>query len=56
MKFPAGQVNQAITIYLPLVHKHPATPQANYVLLGWNDLGMHCYNRYFQDLAVLPPL
>ena len=26
-----------------------------YVLLGWNDLGMHCYNRSFQDLAVLPP-
>lgn len=28
---------------------------AEYVLLGWNDLGMHCYNRDFQDLAVLPP-
>ena len=26
-----------------------------YILLGWNDLGMHCYNRDFQDLAVLPP-
>lgn len=26
-----------------------------YVLLAWNDLGMHCYNRDFQDLAVLPP-
>jgi hypothetical protein len=26
-----------------------------YVLLSWNDLGMHCYNRNFQDLAVLPP-
>lgn len=32
------------------------TPQpAEYVLLGWNDLGMHCYNRDFQDLGVLPP-
>ena len=30
-------------------------PPAEYVLLGWNDLGMHCYNRDFQDLAVLPP-
>ena len=28
---------------------------AKYVLLGWNDLGMHCYNRDFADLAVLPP-
>ncbi len=25
------------------------------MLLGWNDLGMHCYNHDFQDLAVLPP-
>jgi hypothetical protein len=34
----------------------PAAPAApNWVLLAWNDLGMHCYNRDFQDLAVLPP-
>jgi hypothetical protein len=26
-----------------------------YVVLSWNDLGMHCYNRNFKDLAVLPP-
>jgi hypothetical protein len=26
-----------------------------YIVLSWNDLGMHCYNRNFQDLAVLPP-
>jgi hypothetical protein len=26
-----------------------------YIVLSWNDLGMHCYNRDFQDLAVLPP-
>lgn len=26
-----------------------------YIVLAWNDLGMHCYNRSFQDLAVLPP-
>ena len=29
--------------------------EAGYVVLSWNDLGMHCYNRDFQDLAVLPP-
>lgn len=29
--------------------------EASYVVLSWNDLGMHCYNRDFQDLAVLPP-
>jgi hypothetical protein len=26
-----------------------------YVLLGWNDLGMHCYHKDFRDMAVLPP-
>jgi hypothetical protein len=32
----------------------PAAP-GNIVVLSWNDLGMHCYNRDFNDLAVLPP-
>jgi hypothetical protein len=32
----------------------PASLQP-YVLLGWNDLGMHCYNKSFADLGVLPP-
>ena len=26
-----------------------------YVVIAWNDLGMHCYNRDFQDIALLPP-
>jgi hypothetical protein len=26
-----------------------------YVLVGWNDLGMHCSNKYFSKIAVLPP-
>jgi hypothetical protein len=34
-------------------------PQASttdkYIVLTWNDLGMHCYNWDFSDLAVLPP-
>lgn len=32
-----------------------ADPPPAYVVVAWNDLGMHCYNRDFQDLAVLPP-
>jgi hypothetical protein len=28
---------------------------AEYIVVSWNDLGMHCYNRNFQDLSVLPP-
>ena len=26
-----------------------------YVLIGWNDLGMHCANQDFSNIAVLPP-
>ncbi len=26
-----------------------------YILIGFNDLGMHCSNKDFADLAVLPP-
>lgn len=33
----------------------PLAASNGYVVLSWNDLGMHCYNRDFQDLAVLPP-
>ncbi len=48
---PASPSVVTIT-YLPLVTK---SIPPGYVLLGWNDLGMHCYNHDFQDLAVLPP-
>ncbi|MGZ3515525.1 MAG: hypothetical protein ACXU93_16400, partial [Thermodesulfobacteriota bacterium] len=26
-----------------------------YVVIGWNDLGMHCINSSYAELAVLPP-
>ncbi len=29
--------------------------QTTYVLIGWNDLGMHCSNKNFSKIAVLPP-
>jgi hypothetical protein len=32
-----------------------AGSSGGYVVLAWNDLGMHCYNSSFADLAVLPP-
>jgi hypothetical protein len=32
-----------------------ASEEPEYVVLAWNDLGMHCYNRDFRYLAVLPP-
>ena len=46
----------AVTLLWP-VQEPVATASApgDYVVLAWNDLGMHCYNPSFQDLAVLPP-
>lgn len=32
-----------------------ANAPGDYIVLAWNDLGMHCYNPDFQDLAILPP-
>jgi hypothetical protein len=34
-----------------------AVPQSDsgYVILGWNNLGMHCYDPDFSSLAILPP-
>src|SRR5512139_2821384 len=34
----------------------PTAPQApSYVVLGWNNLGMHCYDPDFSNIAILPP-
>jgi hypothetical protein len=27
----------------------------NYVVIGWNDLGMHCINPRFKEIILLPP-
>ena len=27
----------------------------DYIIIGWNDLGMHCCNQDFSTLAILPP-
>jgi hypothetical protein len=26
-----------------------------YIIIGWNDLGMHCMNKDFSTIAILPP-
>jgi hypothetical protein len=33
----------------------PPKTAGGYVILGWNNLGMHCYDEDFSDFAVLPP-
>ena len=44
----------ATQVFLPFVNVS-APVSGEYILTGWNDLGMHCYNRDFSNLAVLPP-
>lgn len=36
------------------LHKYKK-PVGEYVIIGWNDLGMHCINQSFSQLAILPP-
>lgn len=54
---PTRQAGNTAT---PITPTRTQTPSGGpvlgqYIILGWNDLGMHCYNKDFQDLAVLPP-
>ena len=51
---PGSAPQAASTVYIPIILNTEPNLGA-YILLGWNDLGMHCYNLHFQDLAVLPP-
>ncbi len=46
-----SQLVKAAELALP----QPPAEDPQVVVIAWNDLGMHCYNRDFQDLAVLPP-
>lgn len=41
--------------YLPLIQRGKTPNNAKYVIIGWNDLGMHCYDRDYSTLTVLPP-
>ncbi|NTU43405.1 MAG: hypothetical protein HGA78_10255, partial [Nitrospirales bacterium] len=33
----------------------PAAAATSYVVIGWNDLGMHCISPSFKEMAILPP-
>ncbi|NTU42952.1 MAG: hypothetical protein HGA78_07845, partial [Nitrospirales bacterium] len=30
-------------------------PTSDYMVIGWNDLGMHCLNATFKNMMILPP-
>jgi len=36
--------------------ENPSTPETDeYIVIAWNDLGMHCANQDFSNMAILPP-
>jgi hypothetical protein len=37
------------------VNAVPITPQGEFVIFAWNDLGMHCLNPTYDSAVVLPP-
>jgi len=50
----------AVSIPAPVVRAAPVAPGTTlvtgpYVLLSWNDLGMHCMNQLHARFSVLPP-
>lgn len=45
----------SITLFAVLFIFISPSYSQQYVLVGWNDLGMHCANKDFSMIAVLPP-
>lgn len=43
------------TLFFVLLTAFQLAAADQYILLGWNDLGMHCANKDFQNMSILPP-
>jgi type IX secretion system substrate protein len=41
-------------LLMPFLHSTPSV-ETGYQVIAWNDLGMHCSNKDFSTLVVLPP-
>jgi hypothetical protein len=55
MLFLSGLIT-GMTLYTKSADAEPKYSSTNkYVVLGWNNLGMHCYDPDFSNLAILPP-
>lgn len=60
--FPGNPADKPISlslqtqkIFLPIIIKSTTVSNGQYVIIGWNDLGMHCMDPSFEDFSVLPP-
>jgi hypothetical protein len=47
-------MKKIVFLFLLFVFCYAVSAQ-EYVLIGWNDLGMHCSNKEFSNMAILPP-
>ena len=47
----------AAIVLLPLLFSSFYNPDDTdeYIIVGWNDLGMHCANKDFNSVVILPP-
>jgi hypothetical protein len=60
---PPSPGNGPHRVFLPITlrnwdepqNENPTPNPGQYVIIGWNDLGMHCMDPSFEDFAVLPP-
>lgn len=44
-----------LSLFLCLAVLLSSVSAQNYIMIGWNDLGMHCANKDFTKVVVLPP-
>ncbi len=44
-----------LIVLLCIIVVAPSLLAQNHIVLGWNDLGMHCSNKDFSSFVVLPP-
>jgi len=51
----ASKLYKTITLVLLILLPGVYAYSQQYILIGWNDLGMHCSNQDFSKMAVLPP-
>ncbi len=45
----------SLGVFLCLTVLLSSVSAQNYIMIGWNDLGMHCANKDFTNVVVLPP-
>lgn len=50
----AGETKESVTDQLSYSSDGQSS-SGQYVVIGWNDLGMHCINGSYSQIAILPP-